>query len=63
MPNIQQQFSGGVLVYLDAVDYVEDNALHHTQDSINNAYSAACQALNTLNRVRMQWQKQNKKEK
>lgn len=61
MPNIQQQFNGGVLVYLDAVDMAEDGRLEYTQAAINNAYSAACQALNALNRVRMQWQKQNKK--
>ncbi len=62
MPNIQAQFSGGVLVYLDAVDMADDLDIPHNQDAIDQSYSAACQALNKLNVIRAAWQKQNRKE-
>lgn len=56
MPNVMEQFNGGVLIY-SSLEHLADEEQHDTVA----AYSAACQALNALNRVRMQWQKQNKK--
>jgi hypothetical protein len=62
MPNFRKQFNGGILVYIDAVDMSQVGAILPTQDAIDKAYSAACQALNKLNVIRAEWQKQNKKE-
>ncbi len=58
MPDIQQQFNGGVIIYSD----VEGMAAEYDTATVK-AYSAACQALNALNRVRMEWQKTQRKQK
>jgi hypothetical protein len=55
MPNIMYQFDNGVLTYTDCV-----LALPHPECVA--AYRAACRALNTLNRICIEWSKQNKKE-